>query len=325
MISPVSLLRSCWPLLFFCVALTLSLTSPALAVPRWEAPDRVSQGRAFVVTVQDTKAHKGRKLPRLAVVWQGKTLPLTPVPVGKGGQGWAAQILLGVPLDAATGPKGRLPLKLICDGKTVSRTVEVLPVPWHQDRLSVAPRYVNPPKEVQSRIARDRKRTGRVLASFVPEQSWSLPFYRPVKGTVSASFGSRRVFNNQPRAPHRGTDLRGATGTPVHALAAGTVALAEDQYYSGNVVYVDHGQGVISVYAHLSAFDVKPGDRVERGQVIGKVGATGRVTGSHLHLGLLVQGVAVDAMPLCVSPLEVVGGPTPVTKRQPAKKGGAKP
>lgn len=105
-------------------------------------------------------------------------------------------------------------------------------------------------------------------------------------------------------------------------MADGVVVLAEAQYYSGNAVFIDHGQGVVSMYGHLSAFAVKKGDKVKRGQLIGKVGATGRVTGPHLHSSLFVQGVAVDIMPLFESKLEVVGGPTPEVARlpQPAPK-----
>ena len=134
---------------------------------------------------------------------------------------------------------------------------------------------------------------------------------------MSSSFAGRRVFNGQPRSPHTGTDLRGPTGTPILAVADGVVVLAEAQYYSGNAVFIDHGQGVVSMYGHLSAFAVKKGDKVRRGQVIGKVGATGRVTGPHLHSSLFVQGVAVDIMPLFENRLQVVGGPTPEVKRLP--------
>ena len=128
-------------------------------------------------------------------------------------------------------------------------------------------------------------------------QNWKLPFTRPVKGTISGSFAARRIFNNVPRSPHLGTDMRGAVGTPILAMADGTVLFAEEQYYSGNAVWIDHGQGVLSMYGHLSKFSVKKGDMVKQGQKIGEVGATGRVTGPHLHLSLYIQGVAVDAVP----------------------------
>ncbi len=117
-------------------------------------------------------------------------------------------------------------------------------------------------------------------------------------GTVSSLFGMKRVFNGQPRGMHRGLDLRGAQGTPIRACADGVVALVDDLYFSGNAVYINHGDGVFSSYLHMSKPLVTPGERVRRGQVVGLVGATGRVTGPHLHLGLMVQGESVDPQPL---------------------------
>lgn len=279
-----------------CLALAL-MPGLAWAAPRWDAPPEVSQGRAFVVRATDSQPFAA------SVVWRNTRVPLA---VSEGAQGWEGRVMLAMPMDA----EGELELTLE-DGASHTVTVTALPVPWQESQLSVAPKYVTPPAEVQAQIARDRERSARVLAVVRPEAEWTLPLQRPVKGSISSPFGGRRVFNGQPRAPHRGTDMRGLAGTPARAVAAGTVVLAEPQYYSGNVVMVDHGQGVISMYAHLSAFDVEVGDRVERGQIVGKVGATGRVTGPHLHLGLMVQGVAVDAMPLYEETLQVVGGPTP--------------
>ena len=158
-------------------------------------------------------------------------------------------------------------------------------------------------------IERDRKRTRKALASRT-EKRWELPIARPVPGGITSAFGGRRVFNGQPRAPHKGTDMRCAEGTPVKSACAGTVLLAENTYFGGKTVYVDHGQGVISTYSHLSAFDVKAGESVRKGQTIGRSGSTGRVTGPHLHFGFMVQGVAVDAMPLLSSPPDFTGGPS---------------
>jgi murein DD-endopeptidase MepM/ murein hydrolase activator NlpD len=108
------------------------------------------------------------------------------------------------------------------------------------------------------------------------------------------SFGARRFFNDQPRSPHSGIDLRAAAGTPVHAVGAGTVVLAAEHFFGGNSVYIDHGGGLISVSMHLSRMLVKQGERVTPGQVIGEVGATGRVTGPHLHFGVRWHGARVD-------------------------------
>lgn len=164
--------------------------------------------------------------------------------------------------------------------------------------LRVDKKYVDPPAAVQERIRRDREKAGKVLDSYSPERLWTAPFARPVPGGVSSKFGLKRVFNDQPRGVHRGLDLRGAEGTPILACADGRVVLADDLYFSGNAVYIDHGQGVFTSYLHMSRILVRPGDVVRRGQVIGQVGATGRVTGPHLHLSLIVLGQAVDPEPL---------------------------
>ena len=164
--------------------------------------------------------------------------------------------------------------------------------------LRVDKKYVDPPAAVQERIRKDREKAGKALDNYSPERLWTAPFARPVPGGVSSKFGLKRVFNDQPRGVHRGLDLRGAEGTPILACADGRVVLADDLYFSGNAVYIDHGQGVFTSYLHMSRILVRPGDVVRRGQIIGKVGSTGRVTGPHLHLSLIVLGQAVDPEPL---------------------------
>jgi murein DD-endopeptidase MepM/ murein hydrolase activator NlpD len=121
---------------------------------------------------------------------------------------------------------------------------------------------------------------------------------RPVPGIITSEFGLKRVYNGQPRSQHKGVDFRGAIGAEVHSCAAGIVALAANQHYSGNFIIIDHGLGVFSMYAHLSAFKVKAGDTVQAGQLIGLVGKTGRVTGPHLHFAFSVLGVTADPEPL---------------------------
>lgn len=312
-----TLFRAALPL-----ALTMVLPAAAFAVPSWDAPEKVSQGHAFVVTGKDAAPFS------VEVEWRGKKIPVTARPTKEVGR-WEAKVMLGVPIDEVK--KQPLTLRVTDhEGKKSSRALTVTPVKvkWIEQQLSVEPKFVTPPADAQEQIKKDRAHTGAVLAALSPFSTWTLPFQRPVKGTVSNSFAGRRVFNGQPRSPHTGTDLRGPTGTPILAVADGVVALAEAQYYSGNAIFIDHGQGVVSMYGHMSAFAVKKGDKVKRGQVIGKVGATGRVTGPHLHSSLFVQGVAVDIMPLFENRLEVVGGPTPEVKRlpqpEPAKAAPAK-
>jgi hypothetical protein len=183
--------------------------------------------------------------------------------------------------------------------------LSVVPKTFSTRRLSVAPAFVTPPASEQARIERDRLLLGRVLAGVSPRRLWEDGFARPTDGEAISQFGVRSVFNGQPRSQHRGVDFRGATGTPVVAPAAGLVVLAEDLYFAGTTVILDHGLGVFSMLCHLSRVDVRPGAVVARGDMIGAVGATGRVTGPHLHWTLRIGPASVD--PLSV--LSVVGLP----------------
>ena len=121
-----------------------------------------------------------------------------------------------------------------------------------------------------------------------------LPFLQPVEGPLSSSFGRRRVLNGEPRSPHSGLDIAADTGTPIVSPAPGTVTLTGDFYFNGNTVFVDHGSGLISMMCHLSRIDVIEGARIDRGDILGQVGATGRVTGPHLHWSVSMNGNRVD-------------------------------
>jgi murein DD-endopeptidase MepM/ murein hydrolase activator NlpD len=165
-------------------------------------------------------------------------------------------------------------------------------------RLSVSPNFVNPPAEVLDRIQHEATRQAQIFGTSTGGRQWRGGFLRPVGGEATSSFGRRSVYNGEPRSPHSGTDFRSAEGTPIRAPNAGTVVLAGDLYFSGNVVIVDHGWGLYSYFAHLSAIDVAEGDLVESGQVVGKVGATGRVTGPHLHWTVRLNEARVDPLSL---------------------------
>ena len=129
---------------------------------------------------------------------------------------------------------------------------------------------------------------------FSPEQPSNLLFDKPVQGPLSSPFGLKRFFNGQSRAPHSGLDFAVPTGTPIRAPAAGRVILTGNYFFNGNTVFVDHGQGLISMFCHLSVIDVSPGDTLARGQILGKVGATGRVTGAHLHWNVSLNDARID-------------------------------
>lgn len=189
-------------------------------------------------------------------------------------------------------------------GPRERRTLVVMPRIFDiQSITGVAQKYVEPSPEDMKRIQEEQRliREARAKRSLVAD--FGSGFIWPVTGPISGVFGSQRVFNGQPRAPHNGVDIAAPRGTLIHAAADGTVTLAgPDLFFNGNLMILDHGLGLTTVYAHMDEFLVKPGERVKKGQVIGKVGATGRVTGPHLHWGANWSGVGLDPQ-LLVGPM----------------------
>jgi murein DD-endopeptidase MepM/ murein hydrolase activator NlpD len=165
------------------------------------------------------------------------------------------------------------------------------------ERLTVEKQFVQPDPEQEKRVAEEQKKTKAIYDTVTPEKLWDGKFRIPLDGvTTGGNFGRRRVLNGEARSPHGGVDLPAMTGTPVFAAQAGKVVLAEPLYYSGNTVVIDHGYGIYTMYAHLSEIEVKAGQPVKLSDEIGKVGATGRVTGPHLHWGLTIDHARVNAL-----------------------------
>jgi murein DD-endopeptidase MepM/ murein hydrolase activator NlpD len=160
--------------------------------------------------------------------------------------------------------------------------------------ISVAPAFVEPPAEVRPRIQEEEALKKRLFAEISPETLWSGQFAAPVTTGVTAIFGSARTYNGLKKSQHQGLDYRAAVGTTVRATNRGKVLLARGLYYEGNCVAIDHGDGLVTLYMHLSEIKVHEGDTVSGGQVLGLSGGTGRVTGPHLHFAARWQGIYVD-------------------------------
>lgn len=180
---------------------------------------------------------------------------------------------------------------------TVRTRIAVAPGAYPQERLRVAPSMAQPDSAARVRIAREVARAREVSrAAHQTERLWEEPFVRPRPTRITSPFGTAREYNGAVTSRHLGTDFSGAVGAPVLATNRGRVALVADFYLAGKVVYLDHGEGLISAYFHLSQTVVKVGDYVQRGQRIGGVGQSGRVTGPHLHWVMRYGGVTVDPM-----------------------------
>jgi hypothetical protein len=212
------------------------------------------------------------------------------------------QALLGVDLGQKPGAEP-LQIKIVPAGGghalDCRLDLTVLEGAFAEQRLAVDPGYVELSSADLARSQREASELRRIFEGVTRERFWEGAFQQPLEGyRSSGSFGKRRVFNNQPRNPHSGEDFSAPTGTPVRAPARGRVVLAKDLFFLGSAVILDHGFGLYSIYGHLSAIEVEPGRLVSAGRVIGKVGATGRVTGAHLHWAARLGDARVNPLDL---------------------------
>lgn len=212
-----------------------------------------------------------------------------PVAVLKQADGWRA--VVGIPLDTAPGSQV---LKVHTGEKLIDVPFRVAEKSYRTQHLTIKnERQVTPNPDDLKRIETERLKSEAALAAFTPIELPSA-LVSPVPGPRSDSFGSRRFFNGQPRKPHSGMDIAAAKGTPIVSPASGTVIEVGDFFFNGNTVFIDHGSGLVTMYCHLDRIDVKAGDQLAPGTRIGTVGATGRVTGPHLHWGVSLNGAMVD-------------------------------
>jgi murein DD-endopeptidase MepM/ murein hydrolase activator NlpD len=251
-----------------------------------------STASAFEVRVQAREIAPGE--PIRIVVAGAEAAPTgtfrgAPVAFSRGDGPWVGWAV--VPLDAKAGPSV---LEVRAGGATERKELRIAAKKFPEQRLKVDEKYVSPSKAQQERIDREKKRLDAIYAKRADAPPPADPFVRPVPGEPTSAFGLRRFFNGKPRAPHGGLDLKAATGTPVKTAGPGTVVLADDLYFAGKTVIVDHGAGLFTIYAHLSRLDASEGEQLPAGRVVGLSGATGRVTGPHLHWGARVGETIFD-------------------------------
>lgn len=246
----------------------------AFALPR---ESRVPGGVAIVTLPEDVSAPE--------VTFEGK-----PIALAQRDGHWVA--VVGIPLDAQPGEKKLL----VKDGmREVEVAFRVTEKHYRTQHLTVKnPRHVTPSPEDLARIEAERARSEAALKLFTTARAPVLELVAPVSGPRSDSYGSRRFFNGEPRKPHSGMDIAAAKGTQIRAPAAGTVVDVGDFFFNGNTVFIDHGWGLVTMYCHLDRIGVQVGQQLQAGETIGTVGATGRVTGAHLHWGVALNQAMVD-------------------------------
>jgi hypothetical protein len=253
-------------------------------------PERPVQGTIFVIEAEPSSDDVREITGRLA----GERLHF------EQGEDGVFRALAAVPIDSAGALALPVQVKLGSRSETLRVSVPVAEGAYRMERLTVAPRFGRAPDAATAaRMAAEAERAREVSRrSHETPRFWAAPFTRPRPGRVTSGFGNGRAFNGQVQSRHMGTDFAGAVGTPVVAAADGVVALVDSFHLGGNVVYLDHGRGLVTAYLHLSEATVQPGVRVRAGEQIGRVGATGRVTGPHLHWIVRYGGITVDPMSL---------------------------
>ncbi len=230
--------------------------------------------------VFEAQAHAGEKEIKLAYLGGGEYLGLVAAPIG------AQEVPVAVTVTLIDGTRLT---------RTLSLLVEPREFPAVHRRLSVSSRFTDEPDEkTLDRIRRERELLRSVLETATGQPLWQGAFELPLIGVTTSPYGQRRLFNNQLRSRHTGLDIDGDTGDPIYAANSGRVVISRDLFYTGNAVYIDHGLGFYTGYFHMSKREVVEGQWVEKGQLLGLVGATGRVTGSHLHWAFYLHRSALD-------------------------------
>ncbi len=202
--------------------------------------------------------------------------------------------VIGIGLDEKPGEKH---IVAVTKSKKLDFYFEVKPKSYKKEYIKLkSNKRVTLSKKDLARFKKEKAKAKKMLESFNKTLSSDLNFTLPLKGRISSPFGKRRYFNNKPKSPHSGIDIVAKRGTPIVAAQNGVVSIREEFFFNGNTIYIDHGEGLVTIYCHMKDFAVKKGDFVQKGDVIGYVGTTGRSTGPHLHFGVVLNTKAVDPM-----------------------------
>ncbi len=275
--------------LFFFSVLILSSNSPAFSetgcISLFEPnPSVLGQGEISKI---DFKVKEGCLVKRVS--FDSLSVPF------KGKKDGKSFVLVGVGLKEKPCEK-KIVFYLLKDGRHIKETryIRVREKKYRAEYLKVKKKMVSFPPNILKRVLDDQRAIRAVCSNIRPVIFWKEGFIWPVRSKILSPFGLRRYFNGKPRSPHSGVDLRAKSNTPIRSPNDGLVVLVRDCYLSGKTLVIDHGGGLFTLYAHLSKVDVKEGQMVERGQIIGLSGASGRVTGPHLHWGVSLLGKRVD-------------------------------
>jgi len=284
-------------ILFLTCAAAISASAAEVhraSIVTWQ-PAKLVRGSAVLFQVRTPAA-----VSKLSGRWLGHEIKFEPLANKK-----VFYALAGIPVETAA---GTYDLELVgvrrgTDFRWVKK-IRIAPAQYPRVAIRVAKQFTEPDPEQLKQITADKEVKKNVFSQTAPEQLWQGNFATPVEAPVSGVFGTERVFNGEVQSRHLGLDYAAPAGTQVRAINAGTVLLAQKLYFEGGFIVIDHGQGLMSLYLHLSDFKVKQGDAVTAGEVIAESGASGRATGAHLHLAVRWQGVYLD--PAVVLKLQVL-------------------
>jgi len=283
-------------LIFFCELLTAANAADTrlfVQIPGIElSTEKVTNGSLLLLQIDVRKL--GPPITDMRLTFQNRTYPVYPHPVKSADNYFG---LVGIPFRTAPGPaKLALTWTNAAGDQTRMIPFEIVAGKYKIDVLKVDPTRVNPSKKNLQRAKKEAGKLKRIYAAGSIAGLWDNDFQLPMASKITSPFGNNRVFNGQLKSYHNGVDFRAPTGSPVFAANSGVVKLAANLFYSGNVVIIDHGTRIFTIYAHLSKIDVTSGQQIKKGQRLGLTGATGRVSGPHLHWGVKVNGVAVNPM-----------------------------